>query len=162
LNLVSDWVRHAEGKAGAALAGSVAVVAGLFTLWQASAPEWDCPQVLSAALALLGFLASAGFSIASLTPRLRVKTRARQSPSPLYFADIAAWPSGRDGYLAAALELAKNPELVAAELARQVLANSVVATRKFHLASWAVAALAVQIVLTAVHCAILVGQATAA
>lgn len=158
LELVNEWIRHAEAKAGATLAGTIAVAAGLFALWQASPPVWRWWLVASAALAIVAFLVAAWLSIASLVPRLRVAPSKEGTPNPLYFNDIAAWSDGQATYLSEMMTISARPERLATELARQVWANSNVASRKFRWANRAVVALAIQIILTVVNALMVVGQ----
>lgn len=160
LELVNEWIRHAEAKAGATLAGTIAVAAGSFVLWQASTPVWDWWLAATAGLAIAAFLATAWLSIASLVPRLRVAPRRDVgNPNPLYFNDIAKWFDGRGAYLAELMAISAQPELLAKELARQVWVNSIVASKKFRWANRAVVTLTIQVTLTVLNALTIVSRA---
>lgn len=159
LELVNEWIRHAEAKAGATLAGTITVLAGMFALWQASPPVWSWWFVTSAALAISAFLIAAWLSIASLMPRLRVTPRGDGgTPNLLYFNDIATWPEGGAAFMVEVVTISAQPERLATELTRQLWANSNVANKKFLWANRAIVAFTFQIALTVLNALMIVGQ----
>lgn len=145
LDLVNDWLRHAETKAAATLA--VAGVSG-GVLYNLVKDQADAGLALSiSAVICFIFIAAAGLLAAwALKPRLRAK----EAPtSPLYFHHIArAHPrtGGTAAYRLAIRQIAGDQERLIDEVADQIWNNAQVATDKYKYANLALASLLIAIV----------------
>jgi hypothetical protein len=127
LGEINHWIRFADTKASVLLAAG-GVVGGILL----SRPEGDLLTVRGIvwSVATASVALSSLFALLALLPRLRVR---RQAPtSLLYFDHIARRFAGKaDDYAATFALAAGDVEAMRRELAGQILANSVVARRKF-------------------------------
>lgn len=141
LSLVTDWIRHAEIKAGAALAAS-GVAAGVLYNVTKDVMTWTGPTATAVTVCVILLVAAAACSGAALRPRLRTGLPGK---SHLYYRDIASAhpkvPNGAATYVSALQGLAMDKSNVVAEVAAQVWANAHVATRKYAWVTWAINAL---------------------
>ncbi|WP_373291466.1 Pycsar system effector family protein [Nonomuraea cavernae] len=127
LSLIVDWIKHAETKAAATIAGTAAVGVALFNLVKDAT---STPWYFLTASAICGVLAlGAGFCASfAIWPRLRGK---EPPTSLLYFQHIARAHTTADGYAASLVALTKDVEALVGEIARQGWANSRVAHQKY-------------------------------
>ncbi len=142
LSLVNDWIKHAETKAGATLAGTGVAGGVLYNLVK---DQRNFGLVLAVSASLCGlFIVLAGFgAVVALWPRLK----AREEPtSRLYFSHIARRHSdGSAGYVSELRELVDSPDALVEELGQQIWSNSRVAHTKYRWASRATGALGVAV-----------------
>lgn len=147
LNMVSEWIRHAEAKLGVTLAFVGAGVPVLVQLGRGfSEPNWFIK--LFEALVLLSAMASAGCCLWGLNPRTKKHARNNEGTfSPIYFHDIY------DGFtspeeLGNTLSQTLNRTQVAFSnlIIQQVFENSRVAAKKFYWAKLALRFLMSEIV----------------
>lgn len=135
LGLVNDWLKHAEAKAGLALATAGVLAGLLYNLVQdETEPPW---WVVAPALASIGSIIGAGVCGAfAVLPR---RWRKRPAVSRIYYDHIArAYPQEGEDETAKIAEFKHDFALVTSsrqhlfdELATQVWANSHVATVKY-------------------------------
>ncbi|MGX5694480.1 Pycsar system effector family protein [Dermacoccus abyssi] len=140
LALVVDWIKHAETKAAATLAG-VGVGAGVLFNVTKDVKTW--PGLMATAVGTcVALLVLAGTCAGmALRPRLRHELPGR---SLLFYRDVShAHPKESKGgaYIAAIQELSADPQSIVAEVAAQAWANAHVATRKYVWAGLAINAL---------------------
>lgn len=139
LGLVVDWIKHAEGKAGGALAAAGVTGGVLYNLVknQTEPGAW-----LSTASVLCALAALAAGACAALALVPRLGSRADVPESPLYYKHIAGkHPSKPHTYFQDLHRLTASPEDLVREIAEQVWANSHVALRKYKWASRAIVVL---------------------
>ncbi len=133
LGLVVDWIKHAEAKAGGALAATGVTGGVLYNLVknQTEPGTWLATASVLCAVAVL----TAGVCAAlALVPRLG--PRADLPESPLYYKHIAGkHPSRPHTYFQDLHRLTASAEDLVREIAEQVWANSHVALRKYTWAS---------------------------
>lgn len=129
LGVITDWIKHAETKAGATLAGAGLIGTVLYNLLKDPVHTWwsDAATIICAGLALLGGI----FAALALRPRLW--TRGKPTSS-LYFDHIARQHRRKFGDMAYAeslTSLTSNTDRLVAEIAAQVWANAHVARQKY-------------------------------
>ena len=136
LSQVNEWIRFADAKAIAILAGS-GVLGGLlvraipqlsdFKIYPARA------TLLSVAIVCVG--ASALIALRSVAPRLRTG----EARSLIYFEHVARrYASDRAAFVKGFVSLADDETRLVEHIAEQTWANSLVARRKFRRVSYAV------------------------
>jgi hypothetical protein len=139
LQQVNEWIRFADAKAGAVLAGS-GILGGFLVR---AIPRLDDFQryttravLLSIAIVSVGV--SSSITLRVLAPRLRTG----EARSLIYFDHIARrYPKDRNAFIENFLHLADNETDLARRTAEQVWATSLVARRKFRRVSYAIASL---------------------
>lgn len=133
LTNVNEWVKHAETKLGVVLAFLGVLAAGLITLVLEVGRGSTLLLVLEAVSGLLLLLAAGCASLGLLPQYSHEPDHAKLNP--LYYGDVrrhfADKPDEYAGHLRAALD---NPQVITDHLARQIVANSGVAVRKY---TWA-------------------------
>ena len=141
LQLVTEWIKFSDVKAGALLAASGAF-GGYLTTNLVDVTRWKLTPMHTAAslLALASVLVSAFLAVRVLNPRLDIGG----PPSLLYFRDVAGrHKEDREGFVESYLTLVADDAHLATALAEQVWANNIVASYKFtHVrrSVWALAA----------------------
>jgi hypothetical protein len=136
LEIIGDWVRFADAKAGAVLASS-GILAGLTIqrLPAALASRSAALQVACLAATVLALSGSAFAALMVLIPR----TRTTSPTSLLHFADIARKYRGRRSHFADDFHrMLVDESALTSQIADQVWAMSLVATRKFRYMSMAI------------------------
>lgn len=130
LTLVNKWVNHAEVKLGVVLAFLGVLAAALVALVM----EAQSPSHLMLALegvAGVFLLLAAGSASLGLLPQFKHESDAA-CMNPLYYSDIAHHFSGKeDEYVGHLGDTLSDPATLLRHIARQTLANSVVASRKY-------------------------------
>lgn len=133
LTNVNEWVKHAETKLGVVLAFLGVLAAGLITLVLEVGRGSTLLLVLEGISGLLLLLAAGCASLGLLPQYAHEPDHAKLNP--LYYGDVrrhfADKPDEYAGHLRAALD---NPQVITDHLARQIVANSGVAVRKY---TWA-------------------------
>jgi hypothetical protein len=127
LSEINHWIRFADTKASVILAAG-GVVGGILL----SRPEGDLLTVRGIvwSVATASVALSSLFGLLALLPRLRV--RRGKPTSLLYFDHVARRFTGKpDDYAVTFAQAADEVEPMRRELAGQILANSIVARRKF-------------------------------
>ena len=140
LALVVDWIKHAETKAVATLAGTGVAAGVLFNVTK-DVKTW--PGLTATAVgACVVLLVVAGVCAGvALRPQLRHRLPGKNL---LFYRDISRdYPKDSSGkaYVAALQKLSADPQSIVAEVAAQVWANAHVATRKYVWAGLAINAL---------------------
>jgi hypothetical protein len=151
LELVVEWIKHAEAKAAATL-GAAGVLGGLlYTLaYQMAVP--DATFAVSAMICAGAVVTSAAAAVVALRPRLRAGGPAS---GLLYYQSIAQnFPDGPVDYAREFLKLVGSQPATVDAIAHQIWANSVVATQKYRALNLAVIALVVGLVTLAVSAVI--------
>jgi hypothetical protein len=139
LRLVVEWIRHAEAKAGAALAAS-GLLGGL--LYQLVISRRNPGAVFFVFVLLCATaVVAAGFCAGlALRPQLTIRTG---MTSLLYYHHIARHHprrSGLDTYLESMRRLSRSPELLLTEVVAQIWANAHVASAKYRWSGLAIVA----------------------
>lgn len=131
LDLAIGWIKHAETKAVANLAGAGVVGGILYNLAKGHSDVrgWYLAAALVCAAAMLVAAVSAGIA---LRPRLRV--RGHQS-NRLYFGATRASGATAAAYLPALRALISDPEALLEEISEQVWVNSYIAGAKYRWAA---------------------------
>lgn len=139
LNSTNEWVRFADAKAGAALAGAGVLIGAL-----ASTGLSDKFDSISGVAMWFGIaaavaaLVAAGLAVVALVPTLRVG----EPVSLIYFEHVARkYREDTEGHADAVRDLIADEDRYFNEVAAQVWANSVVARNKFLASGWALTAL---------------------
>ncbi|MEV1198636.1 Pycsar system effector family protein [Microbispora rosea] len=127
LGLIVDWIKHAETKAAATIAGAAADGVALYNLVKDAGHVSVYFIVAAATCGILAVSAGICAGIA-IWPRLRSK---EPPTSLLYFQHIARAHPTADAYVASMISLTKDIEALVTEIARQGWANSKVAHRKY-------------------------------
>jgi hypothetical protein len=139
LGLIVDWIKHAETKAGAAMAAAGVTGGVLYNLVKSVTVvgPWLAVTSVMCATAVL----AAGLCAAlALVPRLGL--RADTPDSPLYYKHIAQkHPAKPHTYFEDLHRLTASKEDLVREIAEQVWANSHVALRKYTWGSRAIVCL---------------------
>lgn len=133
------WVRHAEAKALASLAGQGALASLLVAaLRDTQLIRWA--DVVGLAAAALSLLAGSLTAAAVVTPRFRVRGQSTPTPDDLiYYRDVADAPRrGSERYATELVNLTGDPARLARALGRQAYGLALVADRKSRLSAWAV------------------------
>ncbi|MBB5868168.1 hypothetical protein F4553_001547 [Allocatelliglobosispora scoriae] len=128
LKLVSEWVKHAETKAGIILGASGVLGGALYTL--ATLQRSPGPAFIIALAVCVALVLIAAFSASmALRPRLRSM---QKSVNLLYYAHIAQGFRGRpDRYTEAFTTLVADPSALATAIASQIWSISQVAHQKY-------------------------------
>ncbi|XVV14280.1 Pycsar system effector family protein [Actinoplanes sp. CA-131856] len=147
LFLMVEWIRHADGKATAALASAGVTGSLLYTLVN-TADRRGTALAISAAACALAIIAAATAAGMALLPRLA----SRPEPTGLiyYRAISERFGTGADAYATAYSALAADQPALFAALTRQVWATASVATRKYRAINVSIAALLPALLLLAV------------
>jgi len=146
LTLQLDLVRHAETKAGAALASAGVLGGLLYTLISQTRAGGPGFAVLAAATAI-AVVVSAASAGAALRPRLGT---GRPVPSLLFHGGIVSrFGPDTDGFAREFRALVGDPAALLTELADQVHANAAVAVHKYRAVTIAVHALMAALALLA-------------
>jgi Family of unknown function (DUF5706) len=129
LQQVNEWIRFADAKAGAVLAGSGVLGAFLVHAIPRLSDFRDQPVravLLSLAVCSVGL--SALITLGVLAPRLRTG----EARSLLYFDHVARrYGQDRQAFVAMYLHLGEDEAALCNQLIEQMWANSLVARRKF-------------------------------
>jgi hypothetical protein len=144
LSQVNDWIRFADAKAVAVLAGS-GVLGGFLVRAIPTLPDFETRPIRAAllSLAIVCVGISTLITLRTVAPRLR----AGEARSLIYFDHVARrYPTDREGFVDNYLSLARDDSRLCANLAEQVWANSLVARRKFRRVTYAVGFLGVAMV----------------
>ena len=179
LGLVNDWIKHADAKVGATLAGSGVVAVLLYNLVKNQTEPGGWLSTFAVSCAVATVLAGVCSALA-LMPRLtitpiwqRLKSRTltmrpgverldepREDPvNLLFFSNIAKQYKGDSPtYVLVLHALTADPNELTKQIAHQVHANATVAHRKFTWADRATKLLSAALVLLAVV-ALIVGSA---
>jgi drug/metabolite transporter (DMT)-like permease len=136
LQIVSEWIRVADTKAGAALAVDGAVLALTATRLQGD-PSPQLPAILALSMAIALAAASVLSAIWTVVPRAR---RLRTN-SITHYGTIAAFTSPAS-YHTVALETLTDPESLTKNLTQHIWTFSRAAARKYVLVTWAINLLA--------------------
>jgi hypothetical protein len=140
------FVVHAEGKAGATLAG-VGVATAVLLAAAHAVPDTPAAQI-TAGLSGLLFLLSGVFAAASLWTRSRIP--AARNRNLIHFADVArGYRDDPDGYATALRALTADHPGLMNEVAFQIWANANVAQLKFRWANRGIASLLAGLLLLA-------------
>lgn len=130
LTNVNEWVKHAETKLGVVLAFLGVLAAGLITLAIEVGRGSTTMIVLESVSGLL-LLVAAGCASLGLLPQFAHEPDEAKL-NPLYYGDVrqhfVGKPDEYGAYLRAALS---DPKAVTDHIARQIVANSEVAVRKY-------------------------------
>lgn len=131
LEVVSEWIRFADAKAGAVLAVN-GVMLALFTgrLREQPGPGTLATVVLSTAIALAA--ASGVVAVWIVVPRV-----GRAGASMVHYGTIAGFPSAVS-YRDAALKTFGDPAELVSSLTLHIWVLSRIAARKYRMVSWAV------------------------
>lgn len=135
LNLVIDWIKHAETKAAAVLATAGVAGGVLYNLVKSQSTGFDILNVVAGVSGVMLF-ASAICSGIALWPRLSIKGN---TTSLLYYADIARqYPPkrGSQEYVEALRVVTSSDPKLMSEIASQIWANAHVASSKYVWVSW--------------------------
>jgi hypothetical protein len=136
LQIVSEWIRTADTKAGATFAVGGAVLAVAATRLRGS-PAPGVPAVVALSVAIVLGAASVLLAILTVVPRARrLGTEAIS-----HYGTIAAFGSAAE-YRAAALVILGEPEALAENLTRHIWVFSRAAERKYRSVTWAIRLLA--------------------
>jgi hypothetical protein len=136
LQIVSEWIRTADTKAGATFAVGGAVLAVAATRLRGS-PAPGVPAVVALSAAITLAAASVLLAIWTVVPRARrLGTKAIS-----HYGTIAAFGSAAE-YRAAALAVLGEPEELAANLTQHIWVFSRAAERKYRCVTWAIRLLA--------------------
>lgn len=132
LNLINDWIKHAEQKLGVTLAFLGVIAVGFLTFTVGAADRDATTNVLliigGVVLAIAVMLATAG-----LLPRLGSRSGNRP-PNIFFYRDIAERYEDAPSAFARDLgQVLQSPSSVLESISRQCVANSVVAVRKYRL-----------------------------
>lgn len=128
LQVVSDWIRHAETKAAVTLTATGVIGGILYSLVTTASPH-SLAFDLAASLCAVLTAASAMATGMVLRPR---RTNNGQPPNLLFFEHVAsAYPSPGDGYPEALSRLLADDRTLTAAVAEQIWANAHVARRKY-------------------------------
>jgi len=149
LALVTDWVKHAESKAGATLAAAGIIGGVLYSLVKGQHHSSNAVLYAATTCGLLTLIA-AFFSGVSLVPRIWQK---EDSSNILYFNNIARnypRPGGGSSYRQALHSLIADDQRLVDEIAHQVWVNSHVARIKFYWANLGVLTLLLAVIALAV------------
>lgn len=148
LNLVVDWIKHAETKAGAVLAATGVSGGVLYNLVKSQTPRSLTLNIAAGGAGALLFAAALCAAIA-LRPRLRSK---EEPTSNLYYLHIAKKHSrsaGSQAYADLVLEVTSDGAKLVNDIAVQVWANAHVASAKYAWINRAMAAFLVGLLLLA-------------
>ncbi|MEV0168101.1 Pycsar system effector family protein [Nonomuraea fuscirosea] len=155
LALIVDLIKHAETKAGLALAAAGATGGVVYTLIRTT-PEISVVLGLSAGVSTVLVLTAATFAGLALVPRRR---SGPDSINLLYYLHVAADYGGRaDTYADEFAALVRNPDALVAAIAQQVWSNALVAKRKYRWAGLALNALLGALAVLAIAAAVSVLQ----
>jgi hypothetical protein len=136
LQIVSDWIKVADTKAGAALAVDGAVLAVTAARLRGS-PAPSIPSILVSSVAVALAAASVLLAIWTVLPRAqRLRTE-----SISYYGTIAAFNSAAE-FRTAALTTLSDPDQLSKNIAQHIWAFSRAAARKYRLVRWAIMLLA--------------------
>lgn len=130
LAVITDWIKHAEAKAGATLAASGLVGTALYNITK-DVKTTPCVVSLFMGLTTALVLLAAIFAAVALRPRLWTRD---EPTSTLYFHHIArkhGRGNGGAAYASALSELTANSDQLVAEIAGQIWANAHVARTKY-------------------------------
>lgn len=133
LSNVNEWVKHAETKLGVVLAFLGVLAAGLITL----VIEVGRPSLLMAIFeGVAGALLLLGMGCASMGLLPQYEHESDESKmNPLYYGDVRRHFVAKPEEYAAHLKTAlSGPQAITEHVARQIVANSKVAVRKY---TWA-------------------------
>lgn len=129
---VNEWVKHAETKLGVVLAFLGVLAAGLITLViEVGRPS--IPMLWIEALTGAFLLLAAGAATLGLLPQF-AHERDESKANPLYYGDVHRHLGGQEDYADHLRATLRDEDRVVNELARQIVANSAVAVRKY---TWA-------------------------
>lgn len=143
VGLVNDWVKHAESKAAATMAGAGVAGGVLYNLVKTQ-KHADPFLAATATATAVAVLLAAACALTALWPRLRA---AEKPTSSLYFEHIARkHKDSPDAYVAEFKALARDPEALLEQLAQQIWANARVAKKKYFWAGLALILLAISLV----------------
>lgn len=155
LTNVNEWVKHAETKLGVVLAFLGVLAAGLITLVIEVGRGSTLMLALEGVSGLLLLLA-AGCASLGLLPQFAHEPD-HDKLNPLYYGDIRRHFAGKpEEYAAHIREALSSPPTVTDHLARQIVANSEVAVRKY---TWANRAILLGFLSLLSTVAVVVGQA---
>ncbi len=133
LSNVNEWVKHAETKLGVVLAFLGVLAAGLITLIVEVGQPSTLMAWIEGVTGGLLLLASACATVGLLPQFAHEPDQAKLNP--LYYGDVSRYFAKKaadfSGHLQSTLN---NPSDATDEIARQIVANSVVAVRKY---TWA-------------------------
>lgn len=155
LDLVNEWVKHAEAKSGASLAAAGVVGGVLFNLVSdyPRASWWVVVPAIACGVAAVFAGVAAGVAI---WPRLR----AREAPtSLLYFNHIARGHAEAATYQETLRLLTTDRLRLTQEIGHQVWANSKLATAKYKWAGLSIVCLLLAVACLAITAAVIVWQA---
>ncbi|MFM9700230.1 Pycsar system effector family protein [Streptomyces europaeiscabiei] len=128
LQIVTDWIKHAEAKAAVMLTAA-GVIGGILYSLVSTAPPHNLPFDLTASLCALLTAGSAMATGMALRPR---RKNIGQPPNLLFFEHVAhAYRSPEDGYTEALSRLLVDDRTLTAAVAEQIWANAHVARRKY-------------------------------
>lgn len=140
LALVVDWIKHAETKAAATLAGT-GVTAGVLFNVSKDVKTWPGLTATAVGTCVILLVIAGLCAGVALRPRLRHELPGK---SLLFYRDVSHAHSKNSkggAYIAALQELSADPHSIVAEVAAQTWANAHVATRKYVWAGLAINAL---------------------
>jgi hypothetical protein len=152
LDLVNDWIKHADAKIAVTLAATAASGVMLFNLAKGASRHghWFVALVTLTALGL-GFTALCAFT--AIVPRVTLvkKKQPEKFDNLLFYRHIAnGYRNKANAYALALGSLTMDRQSLTQQIAEQVHANSIVADRKYKWADRALRALAVGVVLLTV------------
>lgn len=136
LQIVSEWIRAADTKAGATLAVDGAVLAVAASRLRGTPPP-GVPAVVALSVAVALAAASVLLAIWTVIPR----ARQLGTDAISHYGTIAAFRSAAE-YRIAALTTLAEPDDLAAHLTRHIWAFSRTAARKYRFVTWAIRLLA--------------------
>jgi hypothetical protein len=141
LGLVNDWLRHAEGKAGATLA-ALGVTGGLLYNLVKSQENISVFLAIVSTLCGLAVITGGVFALLALKPRLRSQ---EEATSRLYFDHIARRHPGVNPapYQQELVVLVQSSSNLIAEIGQQIWSNSKVASVKYKWTAYALVSLAI-------------------
>ncbi|MFL0580874.1 Pycsar system effector family protein [Dietzia sp. 179-F 9C3 NHS] len=152
---VNEWVKHAETKLGVVLAFLGVLAAGLITL-VIEVGRGSALMLLLEGLSGLLLLLAAGCASLGLLPQFAHESN-HAKLNPLYYGDIRKHFAGKhEEYAAHLREALSSPPAFTDHLARQIVANSEVAVRKY---TWANRAIFLGFLSLLSTVAVVVGQA---
>lgn len=141
LDLVNDWIRHSEAKAGAALTAAGVAGGVLYNLVK-NTPHPPCPIAITAVICGVLVFVAGGFAALAVIPRRKIKGQPADFINLLFYRHVAeAYKNDAPSYEEVLKALSSNKDDLTRHIANQVHANSIVADRKFTLAGWAIIAL---------------------
>ena len=154
LQQVNEWIRFADAKASAVLAGSGVLGAFLVrAIPRVSDFRVHPLRAVLLTVAICGIGVSTLITLQVLAPRLRTG----EARSLIYFDHVARRYGGdRQAFLARYYRVAEDDALLCEQLAEQLWANSLVARRKFRRVAFAIYALG--IAMFAAGAAVVVGR----